>query len=247
MLKLYFLLTVLLAGEAFATGIEKPLPPMRVIYIPGFGEEPSMFDKIHPHIAGEKIFVDNWKLLADVTGEGFSATVYAQYLVALFHITNADVVIGHSLGGWVAINIKQLTGCRVVQIGSWTDVRRVMPLPINPKIIYAFTRSGLVFNKLTQMMMVKLHYKNQPSKPVFEEVFSNLRTRSKELVVKQLKLIFNPLHLPVTVSPELRIHAKADHIVAYPRTDFVEVPGDHFTLVTHPQPVYNAINDLLQL
>lgn len=39
---------------------------MRIFFIPGFGEEVSIFDKIQPFIPGEKVFIDNWTLLAYV-------------------------------------------------------------------------------------------------------------------------------------------------------------------------------------
>jgi hypothetical protein len=45
--------------------------------------------------------------------------------------------------------------------------------------------------------------------------------------------------------PDLRIHARADTIIRYPDEPALEVPGDHFSLHTHPREVYEPIRDFL--
>jgi hypothetical protein len=39
---------------------------MRIFFIPGFGEEGFIFDKIQTNIPGEKVFIDNWALLKEL-------------------------------------------------------------------------------------------------------------------------------------------------------------------------------------
>jgi hypothetical protein len=50
----------------------------------------------------------------------------------------------------------------------------------------------------------------------------------------------------ITVTPDLRIHARKDLVIRPPRQPFHEVVGDHFTLCTHPELVYQPIVALLQ-
>lgn len=218
---------------------------MRLIFIPGFGEDPGIFDRIHAHLEGQKLFIDNWELLAEVSGNKISATTYAQYLTDKYKTNQDDIIIGHSMGGWIALYIKQITGCRIIQVASWTKGSKVIQFPVYRPLLYWLTKNKLIFNCLTQKALVWLYYKNQPSKEIFAAVFQNLRTRNKQIVIKQLMVIFNPVKKPLTIVPDLRIHAKADRVIRYPDEAFVQVPGDHFSLCTFPADVYKPIADFL--
>ena len=65
-------------------------------------------------------------------------------------------------------------------------------------------------------------------------------------MINQLRLNFMPVPEKVTVVPDLRIHALADLLILSPREPFHEVTGDHFTLYTHPQMVYEPIAAFLE-
>lgn len=218
----------------------------RIIYIPGFGEKANIFDKIAPNIpAKEILFLDNWELLGDRPKRKIDVLQYATELVAKYQITNQDIIIGHSMGGWIAYHIKHITGCRIVQIGSWTAPDRVI-LPIkNRHLIYFCTKTGIYLNRFTLQYAVKRGYKGKPSEVIFVETFERLKNGSKNNVINQLRLILTPVKTEINVLPDLRIHAKADKIIRYPKATFHEVPGDHFTLYTHPETVYMAINQFL--
>lgn len=95
---------------------------MRIFFIPGYGEEEFIFDKIQTFIPGEKVFIDNWTLLKEVPEKGLTGLVYAKYLVDYFTIKKEDVVIGHPMGGWIAQNIKHMISCCIIQIASRTDM-----------------------------------------------------------------------------------------------------------------------------
>ncbi|MBW3544563.1 MAG: alpha/beta hydrolase [Bacteroidetes bacterium] len=91
---------------------------MRIIFIPGFCEEPWIFDKIHPHLTGEKVFVDNWRLLENHSQHALTPLIYARKIIELYKITQHHLVVGHSMGGWLALHIKHLQHCPIVQIAS---------------------------------------------------------------------------------------------------------------------------------
>jgi hypothetical protein len=219
----------------------------RLIFIPGLGEDETIFHKIHPSIPGEKVFLNKWVLLGNNPRPGLTVLQFAQELVDQFTITREDVIIGHSTGGWVAYHIKHLVHCPIIQIASWTEEHKVVKPISNRHLIYLFVRKGLYFNPLVKRLLIWGKYRNKPSRKIFSEIFDNLIKGNKNNVVNQLRLIFNPVKEKITVKPDLRIHARADSIIRVPDQPFQEVPGDHFSLYTHPEKVYAPIIAFLQV
>lgn len=219
---------------------------MRIIFIHGFGESEAIFDKIAPFITGSHLLLNVWELVGDIPRKNLNVLDFAESLVEQHNITQDDVIIGHSMGGWIAYHIKHFTGSPIIQIASWTDFDRPILLINNAKIIYWFARTGLLFNGFVKRGIVKKAYAGKPSQQVFEETYDRMIRGNKENVINQLRLILTPVSQKVTVKPDLRIHAKADVVVRVPRESFVEVPGDHFTLQTDPETVYEPILAFLQ-
>jgi len=219
---------------------------MRIIFIHGFGENESIFSKIAPFIPGEHVFLNVWELLGDKPLPRMNVWVFAKSLVEKYNITEQDVIIGHSMGGWIAWYIKHFTGSPIVQIASWTDPDRPYKPIKSVKVIYWLVRNGLFFNRFMKRLFTAKGYKGKPSKQVYEEIFDSMIKGNKENIINQLRLILTPVSERPTVLPDLRIHARAELIVRPPRESFYEVPGDHFTLYTHPEAVYEPINAFLK-
>ena len=214
---------------------------MRLFFIPGFGEDPAIFDRVAPHLPGEKTFVDNWQLIGNRPRPDLTALSYAGELAERFGITARDVTIGHSMGGWIGLHLKHLTGCAVVQIGSWSAPAKVVrPVP-NLNFVYWAVRRGLYFNPFVRRLLLRYNYRSKPSAAVFGDVFSNLVRGDKHNVINQLRIVYSPVPAGFTAQPDLRIHARADTIIRYPDEPALEVPGDHFSLYTHPREVYEPI------
>lgn len=218
---------------------------MRLFFIPGFGEAPSIFDKINGHFPGNKTIIDNWKWIGDQPRPDLNVNTYARELAARFDINQHDTIIGHSMGGWVALHIKHLVGCRIVQIASWTDRQKVVVPFSNPNVIYWLTKSGLYLNPITRQFFLWQNYYKKPSAEIYLNVFNTLIKGNTENAVNQLRVILNPVDEVVTVEPDLRIHSKADTTILFPDQPAYEVPGDHFNLWTHPEAVYAPILELL--
>lgn len=214
---------------------------MRIIFIHGFGENEAIFDKISPAISGEHHFVNVWDLVGDLPRKDLNVLSFAQRLVEKYNITRQDVIIGHSMGGWIAYHIKHLTNSPIVQIGSWTDADRPYSPIKNEKVVYWLVRNGLFFNPVVKKYLIKKAYEGKPSRQLYEEIFDLMINGSKENVINQLRLILSPISEKLTVKPDLRIHARGDMVVRVPREPFHEVPGDHFTLQTHPETIYEPI------
>ena len=219
---------------------------MRIIYIPGLGEKCNVFDNIIPHIAAsENLFLDNWELLGDVYKKEINVLEYASLLVAKYSICRDDIIIGHSMGGWIAYHIKHLVNCRIVQIASFTDTKKISGPTTNFSVIYFMAKSGLYFNRIIEYYIFQKFYKGKPSAPLFIETFERLRKGNKNNVLNQLNILFKPVKTLVKVIPDMRIHGNDDTLVRIPSAPFINVPGDHFCLYTNPQEVYQAILKLL--
>lgn len=215
---------------------------MCIIYIPGFGEKANIFDKIAPYLRAEtSLFIDNWEMLGNIARKDINVLKYAAELAETYQITSKDVIIGHSMGGWIGLHIKHLTNCGLIQIASWTNPDRVVLLLKNPYMLYFCTKIGLIFNRFTKQYAVNRGYKDKPSLTVFVETFERLRKGNKNNIINQLRVILTPVKEEITVIPDMLIHAKADKIIRFPKETCHVVSGDHFTLYTQPEEVYTPI------
>ena len=214
---------------------------MRILFIHGFGEDEAIFSKITPAIAGEHVLLNVWNLLGNEPRPDINVLDFSKEIVDKYAITKEDVIIGHSMGGWIAYHIKQITGSPIIQIASWTHFDRVI-LPISkPSIIYWSVRNGLFFNRFQKGLYTLLGYRNKPSKAIFRTTFDRLIKGNKENAINQLRLILTPVPEQAIIEPDLRIHARKDIVIRPPREPFHLVSGDHFTLYTSPQEVYEPI------
>lgn len=219
---------------------------MRLLFIAGFGEEDFIFDHLHPLLPGKKLFLNFWNLLPDTDRPHWNVALFVEDLIRQFQITAHDVVIGHSTGGWVAMFIKQQVGCRVVQLASWTDLRKLALPPISRRLLFWLVRRGLYFHPVVLRWVLKRHYQGKPSASVFKKVFTRLMRGNKENIVNQLRLIWNEPSVRLTATPDLRIHARGDILVRFPDEQVQEVLGDHFSLYTYPSAVAAPILSLLE-
>ncbi len=219
---------------------------MRILFIHGFGENETIFSKISPFIPGEHVFLNIWSILGDVPRTNINVLDFAKEVVQKFKITQNDVIIGHSMGGWIAYHIKHLTGSPIVQIASWTDPDKPFTPIKNVKLSYWIVRNGLLFNHFFKRLLILKGYEGKPSKDIYQEIFEGMIKSNRENLINQLRLILTPVSEKIIAIPDLRIHAQIDLVVRRPRESFHEVVGDHFTLYTHPEAVYVPILAFLE-
>ncbi len=216
----------------------------RLILIHGYAEDPTIFDVLLPLLPFDTVLAigvetefDRWPARTPV-----NACALAVFLAKQYDITADDVIIGHSMGGWIAIHIKAVMGATVVQIASFTDPRKVVSPVQHAGTLRFLANSGLLQTE-SAIDFVKKRYPFAESKALNFRLLDRLMTMRRAYVAWQLSVLFAPVP-PLTVSPDLRIHAIADNIVRPPGEAYTEVPGDHFCLVFHAVAVAQAIQTL---
>jgi pimeloyl-ACP methyl ester carboxylesterase len=218
---------------------------MRLIFIHGFGELPTVFDNIAPYLSGEKIFINVWKELKPVSvSDPINVQTFAQQLIEKYQITANDAVIGHSMGGWIAAHIKQKVGSKAILIASLTDQKKII-VPTHSLSVMRFLHyNSLYINGFSKKLFSLLVYRKRPSRAFFEETLDRLVSAPKDEVYKQIRILFEPVPA-LSIVPDIRIHAKADVVLSLPDEPYHLVPGDHFTLVTDPETVWKPIVETL--
>lgn len=217
---------------------------MALIFIHGFGETPEVFQAIAERLPGEKRYIDLWEALGNEKRPNLNVIDFCKELIERFEISADDVVVGHSLGGKLAWHIKHVQGNTALQIASWTDQAK-LNLPIkNPKAMVWLAQNGFMFTQLTKKYLLS-KYNRPDTHDIYDETFERLIQGNRNCTVNQLRLVVESIDTSVSVQPDLRVHAKRDNIVRYPSEAFVEVPGDHFSLMTHPEEVSLVILEFL--
>ncbi len=216
----------------------------RLILIHGYAEDPTIFDALRPLLPPANVLAisveaefDRWPGKTPV-----NARALAVFLAKQHNITADDTVIGHSMGGWIAIQIKAVTGATVVQIASFTDQRKVVSPVYDAGTLRFMANAGLLQTQFA-VDFVKKRYPFAESKALNFRLLDRLMTLRRAYIAWQLSVLFAPVP-PLPVGPDLRIHATADNIVRPPDEPYTVVPGDHFCLVFHALAVAQAIQTL---
>ncbi len=219
---------------------------MKVLFIHGFVEDHTIFNEVRKTITqGEQIAIDLEKVLDTWhdAPKDLDVKKMATYLIRKYEITAQDCVIGHSMGGWIASYMKEECDCKAILLASLTDQKKLITPLTNLTLIKYLLKFGIFQSSLMESFLKK-DYKFQESKQLYSRLIDGLIKMDKKILFQQSQILFTKVK-PLTITPELRIHARRDNIVAFPDEDFVEVSGDHFSLIYHTQQVVNAIQKVL--
>lgn len=74
------------------------------------------------------------------------------------------------------------------------------------------------------------------------QLTDSMASHHRPYVYQQLQVLFAPAP-PLTVAPDLRLHARHDNIIRPPDEPFVEIPGDHFSHVLYPEATAVAVRE----
>jgi hypothetical protein len=219
---------------------------MKLLFIHGFVEDHTIFNELRKSITqGEQIALDLEIELANWEGAPVNLDVQkmASHLIMKYEITAQDCVIGHSMGGWIASYMKEECGCKAILLASLTDQKKLITPLTNPTLIKYLIKFG-IFQSSFMDSFLKKDYKFQESKKLYDGLIDGLIKMDKKILFQQCQILFEKVK-PLTITPNLRVHARKDNIVQFPDEDFIEVSGDHFSLIYHTQQVVSAIQKVL--
>ena len=211
---------------------------MRLIYIHGYVEDPSIFDKLAPLLPTNNVLKLNlqdefsrW----NPDDQTVNVSSLAMYLAKTYQITAADVVIGHSMGGYIAANLKAQTGCGAVLIASYTDPAKIITPTRHVGLLNYLVRWGVVQGQAMTNYALK-KYPFDQSRALHRGLVDNLIVQPKRFIYQQLRVLMAKPDVPPAPA-DVRIHARPDNVLRFPDEPAHETPGDHFNLVYHPEQV----------
>lgn len=211
--------------------------------MPGFGEDKRIFRKLAPYLEGyDLLHVDYRSVLHQFSPEDIIIDDFAKALQAHYSLNKEDILIGHSLGGYVSHILRQQIGSDNCLIASFTETKKIK-LPFNyKKLVKFFTNKGL-FSSQALRQIVRLKYHNTPSMVEIENSLEVFQEYGKEDIYKLIRMIQpRPRGIlewlrpkPKQLRPSLILHPAKDMIVARPSEPHIQIPGDHFSHATHPE------------
>lgn len=219
----------------------------RLLLLPGYTETASIFDPLRPLLPPglQVVPVALDAALAGWRPRGpVNAATVAQRLVEYYQMTARDVLLGHSMGGWLAIHAKQLTGCTALLLSSFTNQGRIVSATRALGRLRLLAYSGLLQSRWMSARF-KQRYRPVESRQLYHQLVDGTGSLRRGHLYQQLQVLFAPAP-PLTVAPDLRLHARADNIIRAPEQEaYVELPGDHFAHYFYPELVAAAIRPFL--
>lgn len=217
----------------------------RLLLLPGYLEDATIFDTLRPRLpTAEVLAIELETEFAQWQPSGpVNAVTLARHLTRRYQVGQQDVLIGHSMGGWLAAHLKAQTGAAAVLLSSFTDPRKVVARARNPLLLALYAWSGVGRGRWLRER-AKRHYLFDESRELYGQLADGMARHPRRYVHRQLQVLFAPVP-PLAGQPELRIHALADNVVRPPDEPYVEIPGDHFAHYFHPEVVAAAVRKMV--
>lgn len=212
------------------------MPKRRIILLPGFSEDAFIFDEIKTSfIDFELVFVDYRKTLAECNLRNIDVWEFTKKLIKNYSITESDLLIGHSMGGYFSFAIRELISAEICMIASFNDPNKINRITKSKFISVLIARTGFIKSNYFQSMIKKPTIGKYFEK-IFNAVIVNMKTFSHSQIAKMTALSFGDKLMSEKPNP-LRIHARNDKIVRIPDDEFSEAKMGHFCLVLEPKEV----------
>lgn len=213
----------------------------RLLFIHGNLDVPTSFETLLPLLplyATRCIDLEDdfnaWDAAIPVT-----VKAVAERVAQAYRIGPDDILIGHSMGGWIAAHVKELTGATVIQLSSWTDPRKVKAPIRQLGLIRTIVNSGIVQHPVC-IGVAKRLYPFQQSRARIQAALDRVQHMNPAYMIWQYELIFTAVP-PLTTLPDLRIHDPRDRVISPPDEPFINVPGRHKIHATNAPGVAEAI------
>ncbi|MGI4762205.1 MAG: alpha/beta fold hydrolase [Janthinobacterium lividum] len=218
----------------------------RLLLLHGYTEDRTIFDTLLPRLPAfdQIVALELEEECAHWWPAGpVNVATLASHLTARHRIGPADVLIGHSMGGWIAAHVKEQTGATAILLSSFTDQAKVVSRIRSPRLLGLYAHLGLVQNRWLNEYF-RRRYRHDESRALHGQLVAGMARLSRRYMAQQLRVLFAPVP-PLSTQPELRLHALNDTVVRPPAEPFVELPGDHFAHYFYPELAAAAIRSLL--
>ncbi len=218
----------------------------RLLLLHGYTEDRTIFDPLLPLLPpfDEVISLDLEEEFAQWQPRGkVNVQTLARHLAGRYHVGPADVLIGHSMGGWIAAHLKELTGATAILLSAFTDQAKIVSAMRSPRLLSLVALSGLMQSQF-MLRRFKDKYRRDESRALHAALVDGMAGYRRRYVHQQLQVLFAPV-LPLTVPPDLRLHARRDNVIRLPDEAYVELPGDHFAHYFYPRLAAEAIHSFL--
>lgn len=219
----------------------------RLFLLPGFGEDTFCFNELIPFINQHKyeiIHVDYRPVLDKFIFPVITVQQFARQLIRIYGIRNGDKLLGHSMGGYFSFQIRELIDTDICMIGSFNDPKKVIHmLPQFPRITLLAALTGLVKKKfLKNYLLAKI--KDERYREIQSKIMDNFDNFTDNELALMIEMNYQQ-KINSSLPNPLRIHDKADRIVAAPDEPYVQIGGGHFCLNLYPEETYAAMKDFL--
>lgn len=221
-------------------------PTMTKLFLmPGFGEDTFCFNELIPLIKQhEFIHVDYRPVLDKFIFPFITVKQFAHQLIKHYNIEPDDKILGHSMGGYFAFQIRELQGNSICMIGSFNDTKKVLHMvPQFPRVTLFAAFTGLVKNKWLKSYLLK-RAKDENYRKIQSYIMDNFDSFTDNQLALMIEMNYGK-KIQSSLPNPLRIHDKVDRIIGPPDEPYVQIKGGHFCLNLYADETIAAMQDFL--
>lgn len=209
--------------------------------LPGFAEDAFCFDELLPYFEHYNVVKVNYRpVLNKFTFPIISRKQLCVELIKFYAIGRQDLIVGHSMGGYFAFQIREIQNNEICLIGAFCDPQKIIQFfPDSPRISQLIAGSGLIKTGILRKYLLS-KIADERIKKVQEKIMKNMSTFTNHQLALMLEVSYEGKIISELPNP-LRIHSKSDRVVTPPDEDFIEVDGGHFCLNLYPEQVAEAM------
>lgn len=218
----------------------------KLFLFPGFAEDTFCYNELIPLIKNyEFIHVDYRPILDKFTLPFITVQQFSNHLIKHYNIQPEDKIIGHSMGGYFAFQVREIIGTEICMIAGFNDPEKVIHiLPQFPRITFLAAFSGLLKTSyLKNYLLSKI--KDENYKNIQSKIMDNFNAFTNHELALMIEMNYQPKVKSNLPNP-LRIHDKNDKVIAFPDEPYTQVKGGHFCLNLFPNETFAAMQDFLK-